>query len=161
MNDIKKKHYIYSRNKTTVKGWEVALQHTFGETGFGVQANFTIVEGDLNYDINLNEDQWVVPGMSDTANLVAFYERDGLQVRVAYNWRDKYLQSAGRDPRFVEASYQVDANISYEINDQFSMFIEGINLTEEDQRIHGRSSYQVRQYSVGHTRYNLGARYVF
>ncbi len=150
-----------NRNKTTVKGWEVALQHTFGETGFGVQANFTIVEGDLNYDINLNEDQWVVPGMSDTANLVAFYEKDGLQVRVAYNWRDKYLQSAGRDPRFVEASYQIDANISYEINDQFSMFIEGINLTEEDQRIHGRSSYQVRQYSVGHTRYNLGARYVF
>jgi len=150
-----------NQNKTTVKGWEVAMQHTFGETGFGLQANFTIVEGDLNYDINKNEEQWVVPGMSDTANLVAFYEKDGLQIRLAYNWRDKYLQSAGRDPRFVEEYFQWDANISYEVNDKFSVFLEGINLTEEDQRIHGRSSYQVREYSVGHTRYNLGARYVF
>jgi TonB-dependent receptor len=150
-----------NQNKTTVTGWEVAIQHTFGETGFGLQANFTIVEGDLNYDINKNEDQWVVPGMSDTANLVVFYEKNGLQARVAYNWRDKYLQSAGRDPRFVEEYSQLDANISYDINDNFSVFLEGINLTEEDQRIHGRSSYQVRQYSVGHARYNVGARYVF
>ncbi|NQZ81397.1 MAG: TonB-dependent receptor [Colwellia sp.] len=150
-----------NQNKTTVKGWEVALQHTFGETGFGFQANFTIVDGDLNYDINKNEEQWVVPGMSDTANLVVFYEKHGFQARLAYNWRDKYLQSAGKDPRFVEEYFQLDANVSYEINDNFSVFLEGINLTEEDQRIHGRSSYQVRQYSVGHARYNLGARYVF
>lgn len=150
-----------NQNKTRVKGWEVALQHTFGDTGFGFQANFTIVEGDLNYDINKNEEQWVVPGMSDTANLVVFYEKHGFQARLAYNWRDEYLQSAGRDPRFVEEYSQLDANVSYEINDNFSVFLEGINLTEEDQRIHGRSSYQVRQYSVGHVRYNLGARYVF
>jgi TonB-dependent receptor len=150
-----------NQNKTTVKGWEVALQHTFGETGFGFQANFTIVEGDLNYDINKNEDQWVVPGMSDTANFVVFYEKQGFQARIAYNWRDKYLQSAGKDPKFVEEYFQLDANVSYEINDNFSVFLEGINLTEENQRIHGRSSYQVRQYSVGHARYNLGARYVF
>lgn len=150
-----------NQNDTTVDGWEFAVQHTFGETGFGFQANYTIVEGDLNYDINKNEEQWVVPGMSDTANIVAFYEKYGFQVRIAYNWRDDYLQSAGRDPRFVEEYYQFDANISYEINEHFSVFAEGINITEEDQRIHGRSSYQVREYSVGHTRYNLGARYVF
>jgi len=150
-----------NQNKTKVKGWEVALQHTFGETGFGFQANFTIVEGDLNYDINKNEEQWVVPGMSDTANFVVFYEKHGFQARLAYNWRDQYLQSAGRDPRFVKEYFQLDANVSYEFSDNFSVFFEGINLTEEDQRIHGRSSYQVRQYSVGHARYNLGARYVF
>jgi TonB-dependent receptor len=150
-----------NQNKTRVDGWEIALQHTFGETGFGFQANYTIVVGDLNYDINKNEEQWVVPGMSDTANLVVFYEKGGVQARIAYNWRDQYLQSAGRDPRFVEEYTQWDANISYEINDNFSVFFEGINLTEEDQRIHGRSSYQVRQYSVGHARYNIGARYVF
>ena len=62
---------------------------------------------------------------------------------------------------FVEEYYQLDMNISYEINDKLSFFIEGINLTEEDQRIHGRSSYQVREYAVGHARYNFGARYAF
>jgi len=146
---------------TSVKGWELMIQHTFGESGFGFQANFTVVNGDLEYDINLNEEQWVVPGMSDTANLVAFYDKDGLQARLAYNWRDKYLASAGREPRFVEEYYQLDFNVSYEINDNLSVFVEGINLTEQDQRIHGRSTYQVREYAVGHARYNIGARYAF
>ncbi len=150
-----------NQRETKVEGWELMMQHTFGESGFGFQANYTIVDGDLDYDINLNEEQWVVPGMSNTANLVGFYDKDGLQVRIAVNWRDQFLASAGRDPLFVEEYYQIDLNLSYEINDNLSLFIEGINLTEEDQRIHGRSTYQVREYAVGHARYNLGARYSF
>lgn len=150
-----------NERSTSVKGLELMVQHTFADSGFGLQANFTVVDGDLEYDINLNEEQWVVPGMSDTANFVAFYDKDGLQARIAYNWRDEYLQSAGRDPRFVEEYFQWDFNISYEIDENLSVFVEGINITEEDQRVHGRSSYQVRQYSVGHARYNIGARYVF
>ena len=150
-----------NQDETKVKGLELMAQHTFGESGFGFQANYTVVDGDLKYDINLNEEQWVVPGMSDTANLVAFYDKDGFQVRLAYNWRDEYLQSPARDPRFVEEYSQFDLNASYEFSDNFSVFIEGINLTEEHQRIHGRSKYQVREYSVGHARYNLGAKYSF
>lgn len=150
-----------NQNETKVKGWEFAIQHTFGETGFGFQANYTIVDGDLVYDINLNEEQWVVPGMSDTANFVAFYDKDGFQARIAYNWRDQYLQSAARDPRFVEEYSQIDANMSYDVNENLSVYAEGINLTNENQRIHGRSTYQVRAYSVGHARYNVGLRYKF
>ncbi|MGB0473538.1 MAG: TonB-dependent receptor [Porticoccaceae bacterium] len=150
-----------NQRETNVKGLELMAQHTFGESGFGFQANYTVVDGNLEYDINLNEAQWVIPGMSDTANLVAFYDKDGFQIRFAYNWRDEFLTSAGRDPRFVEEYSQLDFNASYEFNDHFSVFIEGINLTEEHQRVHGRSKYQVREYSVGHARYNLGARYSF
>ncbi len=84
-----------------------------------------------------------------------------MQVRIAYNWRDQYLQSAAKDLRFVEEYLQWDLNASYQVNDKLSMFVEGINPTEEDQRIHGRSGYQVRAYSVGPARYNVGARYVF
>jgi TonB-dependent receptor len=150
-----------NQDETEVKGLELMAQHTFGDSGFGFQANYTVVDGDLKYDINLNEEQWVVPGMSDTANLVGFYDKDGFQIRLAYNWRDEYLQSPARDPRFVEEYSQLDINASYEFSDNFSVFIEGINLTEEHQRIHGRSKYQVREYSVGHARYNLGAKYSF
>jgi TonB-dependent receptor len=150
-----------NQRETNVKGLELMAQHTFGDSGFGFQANYTVVEGNLEYDINLNEEQWVIPGMSDTANLVGFYDKDGFQIRFAYNWRDEFLASPGRDPRFVEEYSQLDFNMSYEVNDDFSLFIEGINLTEEHQRVHGRSKYQVREYSVGHARYNLGARYSF
>ena len=148
-----------NQRETQVKGWEVMAQHSFGESGFGFQANYTIVDGNLNYDINLNEEQWVVPGMSDTANLVGFYDKNGLQVRFALNWRDQFLSSASRDPLFVEEYYQLDMNMSYEINDQLSVFLEGINLTEEHQRIHGRSTYQLREFAIGHARYNFGIRF--
>ena len=50
---------------------------------------------------------------------------------------------------------------SYEVNDELSVFVEGINLTEEHKRIHGRSSYQLREFAIGHARYNLGVRYAF
>lgn len=150
-----------NQRETKVQGLELMAQHTFGESGFGFQANYTIVDGDLEYDINLNEEQWVVPGMSNTANLVAFYDKNGLQARMALNWREQFLSSAGRDPMFVEEYYQLDMNISYEVSEQFSVFVEGINLTSEDQRIHGRSTYQLREYAVGHARYNFGLRYSF
>ena len=61
----------------------------------------------------------------------------------------------------MEEYYQLDMNISYEVSDQLSLFVEGINLTEEDQRVHGRSTYQLREYAVGHARYNFGMRYSF
>jgi TonB-dependent receptor len=150
-----------NQRETQVRGWELMAQHAFGESGFGLQANYTVVDGNLNYDINLNEEQWVVPGMSNTANLVGFYDKDGLQIRFALNWRDQFLASAARDPLFVEAYYQLDMNLSYEVNDQLSVFVEGINLTEEHQRVHGRSSYQLREFAMGHARYNIGARYQF
>ncbi len=150
-----------NQRETKVQGLELMAQHTFGESGFGFQANYTIVDGDLEYDINLNEEQWVVPGMSNTANLVAFYDKNGLQARMALNWREQFLSSAGRDPMFVEEYYQLDMNISYEVTEQFSVFVEGINLTSEDQRVHGRSPYQLREYAVGHARYNFGLRYSF
>ena len=90
-------------------------QHNFGDSGFGLQANYTIVDGNLNYDINLNEEQWVVPGMSTIqANLVGYYDKNGLQVRFALNWRDQFLSSAARDPLFlVKNSHQLDMNIGY------------------------------------------------
>ena len=150
-----------NQRETQVKGWEVMAQHNFGDSGFGLQANYTIVDGNLNYDINLNEEQWVVPGMSNTANLVGYYDKNGLQVRFALNWRDQFLSSAARDPLFVEEYYQLDMNMSYEVNSNLSVFLEGINLTQEHQRIHGRSSYQLREFAVGHARYNFGLRYEF
>lgn len=149
-----------NQNKTKVEGWELVAQHTL-DSGFGFQANYTTMASDLNYDINLKEAQWVVPGMSDTANLIGFYDKSGLQIRLAYNWRDEFLANPGVDPTFVEEYFQWDANISYEINDNMSVFVEGINITEENRRVHGRSSYQVRNYDVGHARYTVGASYRF
>ncbi len=55
-----------------INGAEFAVQHFFGETGFGIQANYTLVRGDVSFN-NLgspSESQFALVGLRDTANLV-------------------------------------------------------------------------------------------
>ncbi|WP_084005423.1 TonB-dependent receptor [Gilvimarinus polysaccharolyticus] len=150
----------------TIDGWELAVQHNFWDTGFGVIANYTIVDVDTSFDnMVLTESQFSITGVSDTANFIAFYEKHGFQARVAYNWRDSFLASGasgtGNNPIYVDEYSQVDANISYELTDNLSIFLEGLNLTEENGLNYGRSTDQVLGYYEGYARYNIGARYTF
>ena len=75
--------------------------------------------------------QFALTGLSDSANAVLFYDKNGIQARVAYNWRDKFLASSGpgRNPTYVEAYGQLDASASYEFRKGMTVFVEGINLT--------------------------------
>lgn len=75
-------------------------------------------------------------GLSDTTyNLVGMYEKNDISVRIAYNWRSEYLLTT-RDvitklPIYSEASGQLDASISYKLNDNFKVALEGSNLLDE------------------------------
>jgi len=152
--------------KANIDGFEFALQHFFGDSGFGFQANYTSVNGDIEFDLaaDPSETQFALVGLSDTANFVALYEKDGLQARIAYNWRDKFLDTATQfrnEPGFTEAVYQIDFNVSYDVNDDLTVFFEGINITEENQRRHGRSERLLWNVNQLGARYALGARYSF
>lgn len=149
-----------------IDGFELAVQHNFWESGFGVIANYTLVDSSTEFDnMTLNDPQFAVTGVSDTANLVGFYDKDGLQVRLAYNWRDDFLASAssgtGNNPINVREYSQIDINVSYEITDNLSVFLEGLNVTEESGRTYGRDERQVLGWFEGAARYNIGARYTF
>lgn len=148
-------------------GAEFGVQHFFGDTGFGVQANYTIVRGDVGFD-NLadpTENQFALTGLSDSANLIGIYEDYGWSVRVAYNWRDKFLTETNRgnglNPTYVEEYGQIDMNVSYEVTDNINVFFEGLNLTGENIRHHGRSPNQIWYLEDLGARYNVGARYTF
>lgn len=148
-------------------GAELGVQHFFGDTGFGVQANYTIVRGDVGFD-NLadpSESQFALTGLSDSANLVGIYEDYGFSARLAINWRDEFLNETnrgnGNNPTYVEAYTQLDLNLGYDINDQFTVFFEGINITGENTRHFGRSEAQLWYLEDMGARYNLGARYTF
>jgi TonB-dependent receptor len=148
-------------------GAEFAGQHFFGDSGFGLQANYTIVNGDVAFDDagDPNVTQFALLGLSDSANLVAMYEKFGLSVRLAYNWRDEFLQNNARggfrNPEYVEAYDQIDLNVGYNFNDHLSVSLEALNLTGEDIRWHGRSTLQMWFLEDQGPRYALGARYKF
>ncbi len=144
-------------------GWEFALQHSFGETGFGTQLNYTIVRSDTKFDNTLRytATQFAVTGVSDSANAVLFYDKNGLQARVAYNWRDGFLSGYGFDPYYVEAYGQFDASASWEFRKGMTVFLEGINLTKADRRGHMRNNNTVFFAAPGYARYSAGVRYTF
>lgn len=144
-------------------GFEFALQHTFGDSGFGFIANYTIADTELTYDNtqSFRVNQLAITGVSDSANLVGFYDKNGLQARIAWNWRDKFLSGSGRNPFYVEAYEQIDANISYDIRDNLTIFAEGIDITGTDRRGHRRHVNNAFFVNPQKGRYAVGARYKF
>jgi TonB-dependent receptor len=151
-----------------IYGWEIASQHFFGDTGFGYQFNYTMVEGDIGFEngSDPSQDQFALPGLSDTLNLVGIYEKDGLSARLAYNWRDDFLNrvnrpASTRNPEYVDEVEQLDLNVSYEFDSGFTVSLDAINLTGEGQRKYGRNKNATFFVQELDPRYVLSARYTF
>jgi len=152
----------------TVDGVELAVQHLFGESGFGLGVNATFVDGDVEFDVDSLDQQTPLTGLSDSANFQAFYEKDGLSVKLTYAWRDEYLIGVGQSqgssdnpPQFAKAFGQWDMSVNYDINEEFTVFFEGINLNNETEQGYGRYEEQflfAREYGP---RYVIGVRYSF
>jgi TonB-dependent receptor len=157
-----------NNKEAKIHGWELGGQYFFGDSGFGVLANYTIVRGDVEFD-NLaspSVNQFALLGLSDSANGVLMFEKFGFTARLAYNWRDEFLAQTNvgggnRNPIYVEAYDQIDMSLGYDFNDHFAVSFEGINLTGEDVRWHARSVKQVYRLEDQSPRYAIGARYKF
>jgi TonB-dependent receptor len=154
-----------NQRSANLNGFEFNVQHMFGRSGFGVSANYTLVNSGLKYNNHLRNDQFALEGLSDAANVVAFYENYGFGVRLAYNWRDEFLASrfdgAGANPLYTEPYGQYDLNVSYQWGDNLTLQAEAINITDEIQRIHGRNDVQSVFVTQTGPRYMIGARYKF
>jgi len=155
-----------NNKSANIYGFELAAQHFFGDTGFGVLGNYTTVTGDIGFDNDADPSitQFALVGLSDTANLVLMYENEGLQARIAYNWRDKFLDTTSQyvnEPGYTEAYSQIDFSVSYDISDALTVSFEGINITDENIRRHGRTSAMLWKLDELGARYALGVRYQF
>jgi len=180
-----------NEKEANVYGWEFNLQHNFGESGFGMIANYTKPWADVSYNTIITlkpcpadsqpddvcvESQFALVGLSESANLIGFYDKDGISMRIAYNWRDDFYAGDGQDegdvsdtrgefiannPQHVQSYAQVDLSASYEITDNLTVMLDGINITDAYTRKYGREKLQVMDVTQTGPRYNLGVRYTF
>ena len=143
-------------------GFEFAGQHLFGD-GYGVTANYTSVNGDLEADRDALNVQFALTGMNDSANLSGFYETDKYSVRLSWNWRDEFLGGFDQhsSPVFTEEYEQWDLNASYSLNDKVELFVQGLNLTEEVVRTYVRYPEQLLALGQYGTTWIIGGRYRF
>lgn len=165
--------YTVSRPRNSedanITGFEVGLTHIF-ENGFGIQANATFVDSTVE-TAEGDDDDFQVEGLGDSQNLVVFYEAENWQVRLAYNNREEFLRyrdntnraSGGStgEPVFTDEFGQVDISGSYDINDNFTVFFEGVNITEEELVQRGRFDNQVYNIEDNGSRYAIGVRAKF
>ena len=134
---------------------------------WNLQANATLVDGDVDVDRDVVGVQFALPGLSDSANLIAYYDDEDVQVRLAYNWRDDFLAGAGQgqgtlsNPTYVKDYGQWDLNVTYYFNDNLTFYFSGLNLTNETRHVYGLSERQVLQAVQLGPRYDFGVRYNF
>ncbi|MDP5029748.1 TonB-dependent receptor domain-containing protein, partial [Paraglaciecola sp.] len=137
-----------------VEGLEMAWTHTW-ESGFGIQANATIVNSS-------SDDGFQLEGLGDSQNLVGFYEKDGFQARVAFNNRESFLQTLRNgdtgEPEYVDTYGQWDVSASYDINENFTVVFEGINITDEYTSKHGSLASHFTEQVRSGARYAVGVR---
>jgi TonB-dependent receptor len=154
-----------------VYGAEFAVQHVFGDSGFGFQANATVVGTNRTYNqLDLSTSGFAVTGLANSANLVGFYDKDGFQFRVAANWRDTFLNQFGQgqngskfgtEPTFVNASTQIDFSTSYDITDQLNVYVTGQNLNDATYSTHGRFSDQPLDIVDYGRRFTIGLHFKY
>jgi len=152
--------------KREVDGFEIAIQHLFGDTGFGMQANYTAVDSDAEFDTDEFDSQAILIGLSDSWNLIGFYERDTFSIRVAANWRDKFLFAtnqlrATNEPVYFDEYLQVDLSAAWYATDRLTVDFEVLNATGEDQLQTGRYRSQFLYENDQDPRYIVGVRAKF
>jgi iron complex outermembrane recepter protein len=190
-------NYFNAAEKATVKGVEFGGRVFFDKLpapwdGLGLEANYTYIDsenpGDLYYDIDgVAHDDAPVQGLSqDNLNITAMYEKGPLSLRLAWSWRDKYLQSTNsngtngsynffsapgvslfRDialPVWGDAYGQLDFGSTWRPNDHLALSLELQNLTNEITRtLMGGypGGTTERSWFVSDRRANISVRYNF
>ncbi|MDE1146155.1 MAG: TonB-dependent receptor [Azospirillaceae bacterium] len=166
-SDVQYSYSTYVNGPTAqIYGLEMAIQHVFDDSGFGFQANATIVGTNKPYNPNdLSVSGFAVTGLANSANFVGFYDKYGFQARVSVNWRDEYLDHFGQqqggsiygsEPTFVDPAWEVDFSTSYDVDEHFSVYFEALNLTNETYSTHGRYKEQLLDAVAYGQRYTLG-----
>ena len=150
-------------NSTNIHGFELSAQQVFWDSGFGIQANWSVPSGGAPWNSQVVTTQFALAGLSRSYNLVGFFEKWGFQTRVAYTHRSAFLAALNQtdqanEPIYTAAYGQLDASASYDINNHFSVFFDGINLTSSSTRQYGRFSEQFVFASEGFARYQVGFR---
>jgi iron complex outermembrane receptor protein len=87
-------------------------------------------------DDDVVEERITLMDMSENAyNVTLFYDKYGWNFRARYSWRSHYQTNSFVSfnmPRIVDDRGQLNASISYMFNDNWTVGLEGINLTRAD-----------------------------
>ncbi|MDO6747512.1 TonB-dependent receptor [Gilvimarinus sp. 1_MG-2023] len=151
----------HNSKSATIEGAEINITHLF-DIGVGVTANYTFVDSSATLSEASDAEQFALPGLSDTGNVSLFYGNELYEGRLAYNYRTDFLglvfNGPSNEPVHYDAYGTLDFSFSYNITENMSAFIEGINVTGEVVNKYGRYENQFVGYEDTGAIYTFGLR---
>ena len=157
--------------KANAKGFEIGVNQPFGFLpapfdGFGIQANYTYVETSIDSD--RPDAKFGIPGSSrNNVNIIAYYEKYGLGVRLGYTYRSDFLLGLGQGTfgnalSTLQAPIQnLDLNVSYAITKNFEINGSVNNLTRETRTDYFETRLAPASFYERPRFFTFGARYKF
>ncbi|WP_197026620.1 TonB-dependent receptor [Caulobacter sp. UNC358MFTsu5.1] len=136
--------YIMTRpsnsGKDKLDGVEVGYQQFYDFlpgplSGLGLQANLTFMDGSMENGVTGVKTDF--RGLSKWSyNVAVLYEKGPISGRLAYNWRQHFLDT----PNFENSGFdliaddtaQLDGSLSYKIGDKITLTLEGVNLLDTE-----------------------------
>lgn len=124
-----------------VKGIEALVQLPFyflpaPFDGFGLLATYSYIDSKTPIR-DVAGRNLPFPGLSrNNVNLVGYYEKGPVSLRLAYNWRDRYLLglSAAATGIYNDNYTDLSATFRYDLSPNVSLTLEANNLTDAKQR---------------------------
>ncbi len=161
----------------SLKGIEVAYTQFFTNlpgawSGLGVQLNGTHMTGDV-LNTTTNKMEPITNVSKNSLNAVLIYEYEKIGARLAYNWRDSYVENhtepgdqPGKDLIFTPVSY-LDLSLTYALNENITLTADGVNLMESVIRNYrgtesdfNETTY-TRDVGMTETTFSLGVRFKY
>jgi iron complex outermembrane receptor protein len=143
----------------SVKGLEISYQQGFDFldgpwSGLGTTINYTYSPTESSNLDYYGQGTPLSDNSEHQANFALWYEKDALQARIAANYRSETYtgqRAVGlyRFARYTASTIYLDASVSYDINESFTVSLQGTNLTEET-----RENYYQWADNIDKTFYN-------
>jgi len=145
--------------------------------GFGVQASYTALDSSQTTPITdstgnvTGTKETDLFGVSDESySIVLAYDKHDVGVRLSYAWRSEFLNNyeaalfANPIEIWRKPESSLDLQVSYAVNDNLSLTLDGTNLTEEIyQSYYGENGATTNNFgsSLYSRTFAIGARYTF
>lgn len=131
----------------------------------GVEFNYTYSDSSSN-ERDIQGKAYPLPSNSKhQTNFILWYDKDGLNVRLAYNWRSKeYLGNVGLNTNeaplslgnWLKPTGYLDLSVNYWFNDHVGVFFNGNNLTETHRISYSQFEEQFHSMWAQERRFSTG-----
>jgi iron complex outermembrane recepter protein len=129
---------------------------------FGIQANYTYADGVQTSNVSAanGTGDTLVGTSKNTYNVIAYYETAKFSARVAYSYRSAFYSGLDRSTAFFQDDVgYLSATLGYQVNDSFTITLDGVNLNNPTIKYYALNTDQPRAFYKNGSDYYLNFRF--